>query len=892
MRVPVRRLPQTRVSEQQQGFARPVAPLDLAPVTRLVEGFRDQLLDEQDARQRIELNRRLMQEVNELQLDFTERQRDPEISPIDFATNTNTTYAERHATLVAGLRQGGYSQDLLEDFETRLGSVRQGFFERGVAHQTTQLRARAGEEIETVALSASQYAAADPENNYVTARDMVSNSVRAHPDLMEDERAGVEDTQLAVVRDGASRSLAIRNPQLVIDLLDPEGLTAPQPTATAPTPAPAGQAEVTPPQNTGQRYVNGWAPRSRNGGDNTDAQVDTYISTVARGLGVSPDTRITEANLPQMAQIMAGVESGGSPSARSVRNNNPGNIQDGAFARSQPGYVGGDGRFARFNSQQAGQNAQVALLRRYLNRGQVTVRSIIEGVPAGGQRASNEAPAFRPAPAGGGGGGGEPDEQTTVSTAVRPEEEPSVGLAAIRTGNALIDDLSGPERVQLLTRAREQQTRVLATQRAAMDVRIGNITAEALNNGGEIAAPLPTEQEVLQVYGPIEGPQRWAQITQSQATGRAIVTFRTQSATAIQQALDALEPAPGSPTYQTQLQIYQAAERAAQALLTERQQDPAAYAMRHFPSVRQAAQSGNTARYYAELDRVYQSLGIDTSNAPVLSAETAQNLTRNYRTMNAQQRGQFIEQNMEEMGEARFRRFVTGMEGTTAATDARIYALIRSYPGEARNRNLFYEILNGRETIAQDPARRPRESEVLKVFRRVGLNSIRDLNPETSRAIQEGAEALYAQRGGDPVNINSTIYSEALRDVLGGSLPANMTRGRATDYTILPPGITEPQFRAWMERQTTATLTQFGTERQAPRWGDLRTPVPMQTIIDEGVFVMVSPGYYAIRMASDGRTLMTSNGRPYVMRISPYGLRNMPANQNRPTRYLGEGGVR
>lgn len=62
---------------------------------------------------------------------------------------------------------------------------------------------------------------------------------------------------------------------------------------------------------------------------------------------------------------------------RADRNANPGNIEDGPFARSQPGYAGSDGRFARFDSPEAGQAAQVALLQSYGKRGLNTVQGIV-----------------------------------------------------------------------------------------------------------------------------------------------------------------------------------------------------------------------------------------------------------------------------------------------------------------------------------------------------------------------------------------------------------------------------------------------------------------------------------------------------------------------------------
>src|SRR5690606_27982804 len=51
-------------------------------------------------------------------------------------------------------------------------------------------------------------------------------------------------------------------------------------------------------------------------------------------------------------------------------------LEDGAFARSQPGYVGSDGRFAKFDSIQAGERAQETLLRK--NYANMSVAQIIQ----------------------------------------------------------------------------------------------------------------------------------------------------------------------------------------------------------------------------------------------------------------------------------------------------------------------------------------------------------------------------------------------------------------------------------------------------------------------------------------------------------------------------------
>ena len=70
-----------------------------------------------------------------------------------------------------------------------------------------------------------------------------------------------------------------------------------------------------------------------------------------------------------------GASGGGQP--RGIRNNNPGNIEDGPFARSLPGYAGSDGRFARFNTMQDGISAGGRLLDSYASRGVVTPAQVI-----------------------------------------------------------------------------------------------------------------------------------------------------------------------------------------------------------------------------------------------------------------------------------------------------------------------------------------------------------------------------------------------------------------------------------------------------------------------------------------------------------------------------------
>jgi hypothetical protein len=72
-----------------------------------------------------------------------------------------------------------------------------------------------------------------------------------------------------------------------------------------------------------------------------------------------------------------GQPAGGGNQPRSVRNNNPGNIIDGSWAKSQPGCVGTDGHFAKFDTPEHGFAAMSANLRSYGRQGINTPSRII-----------------------------------------------------------------------------------------------------------------------------------------------------------------------------------------------------------------------------------------------------------------------------------------------------------------------------------------------------------------------------------------------------------------------------------------------------------------------------------------------------------------------------------
>lgn len=180
---------------------------------------------------------------------------------------------------------------------------------------------------------------------------------------------------------------------------------------------------------------------------------------------------------------------GGSNVPRSVRNNNPGNIVDSAFARSQPGYKGSDGRFAIFDSQQAGAGAQANLLASYIDRGFNTVQKIINrwAPPSDGNNTSayvnQVARALNVNPGDTLSKSSIPKLQAIISR-VEGGPGPSSGISAAPQPQGL------PQSVQVATpkvREADKQYRMLTPQEARSQGLDGN-TRWQVSPSGQIAA--------------------------------------------------------------------------------------------------------------------------------------------------------------------------------------------------------------------------------------------------------------------------------------------------------------------------------------------------------------------------------------------------------------------
>ena len=450
------------------------------------------------------------------------------------------------------------------------------------------------------------------------------------------------------------------------------------------------------------------------------------------------------------------------------------------------------------------------------------------------------------------------------------------------TGNPVLDRMTGPQRLAVLQRARSELAKYQAENRAAVDVKIANEQAARLTDG-EFAGEAATDAEIRAVYPPAIAEQKIREQQEIRRIGPFVKEMKMMTPQQIAEQLELLRPKDtASPTYATELQTFNLAQKAAQQNLELREKDPTAYTYGAFPNIAKALSSAESSSdrkaAYAALENAYNKLGVPAGQRTLFTKEMAAQTVERYKTMTPQQKVAMVEQWTAEMPSNLMANTLSQLSKSGIIDDVNLFAALVGHPNY---RSLMTNVLAGQDIINADTARRPHPQVVNGVYRDKLGPALGSLNPEVSQMYKSSANALYVYMGGKPnsAEFDSDLYERALRMVVGGidgredTGIINMGGTKVSDNTILPPGITQGQFENWIDGLAVGDLTRLSLGKKPPATATGKG-VPTQDIINFGVFVMVAPGRYVIKMNNTGGMLLDTSGSPFIVHVTPNTVRD------------------
>lgn len=222
-----------------------------------------------------------------------------------------------------------------------------------------------------------------------------------------------------------------------------------------------------------QRYMGGWTPRQRNGGDNPDVNVDAKLVGASKILGVGQTDDVTRFGPMAVAKAMTAGEQ------VDPKYNNPAAIMDPKTHKLRT-----------YPTPEAGMNAAAALVARKFKNGQTTVQSLIEGLPVGGQGGTGGFTDTVVARSNGAGSGGVEAQAQAIAR----------GDAAPITGRASVTGMGASIMNRVYELNPDYDAKVYAPRVAALKSFTSggdSKTVQALNNATQHLAQLGTMVDAL-----------------------------------------------------------------------------------------------------------------------------------------------------------------------------------------------------------------------------------------------------------------------------------------------------------------------------------------------------------------------------------------------------------
>jgi hypothetical protein len=159
------------------------------------------------------------------------------------------------------------------------------------------------------------------------------------------------------------------------------------------------------------------------------------------------------------------------------------------------------------------------------------------------------------------------------------------------------DRLSPERQFALQKQAESEQNKRNIETRAQIEVVTTNAPTAILNTG-QYDNPLPTAQQFMDAYGPMDGAQRFNAFQSQVLTASQAHDMRTMSAEDIQKMVSDATPTSTGDNAALETQRFQTLSAAAQSTFKAREEDPGRYVRQTFPNIKQAWDNVSTGDDY------------------------------------------------------------------------------------------------------------------------------------------------------------------------------------------------------------------------------------------------------------------------------------------------------
>lgn len=391
-----------------------------------------------------------------------------------------------------------------------------------------------------------------------------------------------------------------------------------------------------------------------------------------------------------------------------------------------------------------------------------------------------------------------------------------------------------PERVpQFVSATNTEINRAQAVYRSQLTTTEGDHVT-AYMNGQPPQRPL-TEAEYVKAYGPIEGPQRYANYQAIGVMGQDITALKLQTPEQIQATVERYKPDPTKPGYELANKRYAAVVQAADAVVQERQADPMLFAQRNRIGDAKPLPFNDQAAFGAELTK---RVGVaatmrDTYQAPfsILTKAEAQTLSEGFQRMTTQQKLGYLNTIRTSVTDpAAYRALVQQIAPDSPVTAMAGIILQKQNPVVVRRtfsaddvyaqRDVAAIMLEGEALLNPGKGAKgedgkagkgiamPKEEDIRNQFTSV-VGRAFSADPNGANFAYQAVKAYYAGKSAREGDVSGVVDSgrlkEAINAVIGGVTDVN-----GKGEVIRPWGMSEERFKNGLQYAFTAAIAANG----------------------------------------------------------------------------------